>query len=155
MNLTYKVETASREEIRLHLEACDRSFAPLLSSRVDLFDYSSKIFEKAVSFEAWEDNALVGMINAYLNDTGSRTGFITNVSVLKEYMGRGVASILLNTCLEHAARLGFSKIQLEVSRNNGPAIKLYSRAGFKAVKETGEYFLMERQIGGQWVQGPS
>lgn len=149
MNLTYKVETASREEIGQHLRACDGNFADPLSSRVDLDAYADKLAENAVCFEAWDGDLLVGMINAYLNDMSNGTGFITNVSVLREYMGRGVASSLLDTCLGYAASLGFSRMQLDVSPNDQPAIKLYSRAGFRAVKEAGEYLKMECRTGSQ------
>lgn len=152
MTLKYKIKTASREQIYSHLKECDGNFAPPLSSRVDLLDYSRKIFEKSISFEAWQDNILVGMINAYLNDVSNQTAFITNVSVLKECTGESVASILLQMCLEHARNLTFSNIRLEVSRENSAAIKIYSRVGFKVIEESGENLLMEHKILGQSTQ---
>lgn len=147
MALTYKTRTASWAEIHRHLEQCDQDFVPVLSSRVDLLDYSRKISEKAVSFEAWDGSALVGMVNAYLNDTRTRAGFITNVSVLKGYARRGVASALLAMCLEHARQTGFSKIRLQASPENQPALRLYSRAGFVVVAETADHLLMECDVG--------
>ena len=152
MTLNYKVKTASEEQIYLHLKECDGNFTPPLSSRVDLLDYSRKIFQQSISFEAWQDNDLVGMLNAYLNNASNRTGFITNVSILEEYMRKGVASSLLYMCLEHARNLGFSRIKLEVSRENSVAIKLYSRAGFKVMEESREYMLMEYEIFRQSTQ---
>ena len=152
MTLKYKVKTASKEQIYSHLKECDGNFTPPLSSRGDLLDYSRKIFEKSVSFEAWQDKVLVGMINAYLNDPSSQTGFITNVSILKEYMGKGIASTLLEMCMEHARNLSYTGLKLEVSRENSAAIKLYSRAGFKVIEESGENLLMEHDILGQSTQ---
>jgi ribosomal protein S18 acetylase RimI-like enzyme len=152
MTLNYKVKTASREQIYSHLKECDGNFTPPLSSRVDLLDYSRKIFENSISFEAWQDNVLVGMINAYLNNGSKQTGFITNVSILKEYVGKGVASILLQMCLDHAQNLCFNRIKLEVSRENSAAIELYSRADFRVIGESGEHLLMEHKILGQSVQ---
>jgi ribosomal protein S18 acetylase RimI-like enzyme len=152
MTLKYKVKTASKEQMYSHLKECDGTFTPPLSLRVDLLAYSRKIFEKSISFEAWQDNVLVGMINAYLNNASDQTGFITNVSIRKEYMGKGVTSILLQMCLEHARNLSFNRIKLEVSRENSAAIRLYSRAGFTLIGESGANLLMEHKILGQSVQ---
>ena len=152
MTLEYKVKTASKEQIYSHLKECDGNFRPPLSSRVDLLGYSDKIFEQAVSFEAWDGNVLVGMVNIYLNDESHRTGFITNTSVLKGYMKKGVASILLQMCLEYARNLGFSRIRLAVSRANGAAIELYSHAGFKASGIYVENLLMDCEIAGKTTE---
>jgi len=152
MTLRYTVATASIEQIHSHLKQCDEHFTPRLSSRVDLFEYSQKIFHGSVSFEAWEDSALVGMISAYLNDANNRTGFITNVSVLKEYSMKGIASSLLAMCLQRARHLGFARMKLRVARENRAATKLYSQAGFKVTEERGEDLVMEREILGQSTQ---
>jgi ribosomal protein S18 acetylase RimI-like enzyme len=148
MKLVYRTNSASCEEILRHLERCDSDYKPPLSTRVDLLSYADKIHSRAVSFEAWDRDAnlLVGMINAYLNDTRTQTGFITNVSVLREYRGLGLASALLAMCLEYARKNGFTSIELEVAPNNAPAIKLYSRAGFKAVTMKGDNLIMRYAI---------
>ena len=130
----------------MHLKACDESFVPPLSSRVDLVDYAAKLSDKAVSFEAWQDNVLVGMVNTYLNDISKQIGFITNVSILKQCAGKGVASTLLQIGLEHARNLGFSMIRLEVSRKNNAAIRLYSRAGFKEIEVREDEIEMECEL---------
>jgi ribosomal-protein-alanine N-acetyltransferase len=148
MTLVYKMGAAPREEIHWHLNQCDRDFTPPLSSRVDLLSYSGKLFENAVSFEAWEDSTLVGMVCAYLNDMRTRTGFITCASVLKGYRGKGVASKLLEMCLEHARKHSFGKIKLEVSASDCPAMHLYSKAGFEVVRESRDSLLMECSIRG-------
>ena len=144
--LVYRVMSASREQIRAHLEICNGNFLPPLSSRVDLFDYSSKLFDKSVSFEAWDGSVLVGMLNAYFNDTDNRSGFITNVSILKQYLGQGIASKLLQMGLKHACDHDFSVLRLEVSRDNNPAKRLYLMAGFKTVEESGDILLMEYAV---------
>ena len=149
MTLIYKTRTASYEEIHRLLEECDTNFIPPLSSRVDLLAYARKIFENAISFEAWDANVLVGMVNTYLSDASTRTGFITNVSVLREHRGKGIAFILLQMCLDHPRRIGFSRVRLETSLQNAPAIRLYSRAGFRTVEVSGGNLLMECEITGK------
>ncbi len=146
MGLIYKTKTASRKQVLSHLQECDANFSPPLSQRVDLADYANRLSEKSVSFEAWDGSILVGMLNAYLNNVDNRTGFITNVSVLKEYARRRVGSTLLQMCLEYASQRNFSCIRLAVSRENGPALGLYSGIGFKVIAEEGNKLLLEHNI---------
>jgi ribosomal protein S18 acetylase RimI-like enzyme len=149
VSLAYKTGTASLEQVLRHLECCDEWFVPSLSSRVNLDEYARKTHGNAVSFEAWDEDtgSLVGMINAYLNDPKGQTVYITNVSVVREYTGHGIASALLAICLARAQADGFSVVKLEVSPENVTAMRLYARAGFKAVADSGKgYLLMVRQI---------
>jgi 2-polyprenyl-3-methyl-5-hydroxy-6-metoxy-1,4-benzoquinol methylase len=150
--LLYTSATASRDEIHLHLMKCDSHFSPPLSSRVNLLEYSDKLFAKAVSFEAWDEGILVGMVNAYLNSSETRHGYITNVSILEEYKGKGIASSLLKMCLAYAREHEYNRITLEVSSENFPAIKLYSKSGFKVTQKCGDSLMMEYEITGNGAE---
>lgn len=133
MNMTkirYTIKTAAEEEICFHLKECDDNFSPPLHERVDIEKYSKKIFEKAITFEAWADHLLIGLLAAYFNDHISHSGFITCVSVLKNFMGAGIASELLPRCIEYARQHHFIHITLEVSKDNNPAIGLYKKFNF-------------------------
>ena len=147
MTLIYKMQSASKDIILLHLQQCDLSYRPPLSSRVDLREYADKMFARSVSFEAWDRGALVGLVNAYFNGAENRVGFVTNVSVLPEYTGQGVAKKLLRMCLDYGSDRKTRVIRLEVSRENEPAVSVYSNAGFRVVGEDGMDLVMEREIG--------
>lgn len=125
-----------------HLEECNNSFVPLLSERVDIAEYSAKIAAKAVTFEAWEKNKLAGLVAVYIN-MDLLTVFITNVSVLKQYAGKGIAKQLMVHCIEYAGKNSFKNIQLEVSKNNTKAISLYKGLNFIEYGSRGETLLME------------
>jgi ribosomal-protein-alanine N-acetyltransferase len=146
MTLRYEIATASTEQIYSHLKECDKRYCPPLSSRIDLLAYAIKLSDKSITFEAWEEDRLVGMVNAYLNDLSSRTGFITNVSVVQKCAGLGVGSALLEMCFERARKLGIERINLEVSRENSTAIRLYTKAGFRVSAEHFENLLMEYKL---------
>src|SRR5438046_2814866 len=94
--IDFREETATREDIQAHLQACDNDFIPNLGLKVNIAEYSKKIRARAKTFEAWSDKNLIGLVAAYLNDRDTRTGFITSVSVAKQFMGRGIASKLLD-----------------------------------------------------------
>lgn len=141
-NPVYREKTASMEEIHGHLLECNHNHHPPLDRKVDLLEYAGKIFEKAVTFEAWSDGSLVGLVAAYLNDGSGRTGYITNVSVTREFMGRGVALKLMGICLEKAADCGIQVMMLEVSKSSAAAIALYRKLGFEEFQDRGDTIMM-------------
>ncbi len=145
--IEFREGTATEEDIRAHLADCDGNFSPRLSLKVDIGEYSRKISVKAQTFEAWFGDSLVGLVAAYLNDRDARRGFITNVSVAKEFMGRGIASALLDRCLDRSKQDGVEAIGLEVSTTSREAIRLYEKLGFSELERKGETVVMGMTIG--------
>lgn len=135
-----------------HLRACDDYFVPPLSGRLlGIDDYAHKIADKAVRFEAWAGDELVGLVAVYCNFNGGRRAFITNVSVLPECQGRGIASRLIIRCINHVRELDFARIELEVDDRNRAAVRLYERHGFLTDREVcqpggGMYLAMRREL---------
>ncbi len=121
---------ATGDEIAHHLRCCDNDFVPRLSDRVEIDSYAQKIVNNALRFEAWDNNALVGLVATYCNDSSGHIAYITNVSVLHEWFGKGVATQLLSRCIAHITEHGFERIELEVDSGNTNAIKLYEKSGF-------------------------
>ncbi len=126
---------ASAAEIAEHLARCDANFVPLLSGRVEINSYAQKIASFATRFEAWSDGTLVGLVAAYCNDHEKRIAYITSISVLKEWAGKGIATCLMSRCIEYAQTLGMRQVSLEVAQENAPAISLYEKNGFVRGRE--------------------
>lgn len=116
--------------VAAHLQACDGSFVPSLSTRVELKAYAAKIAQFAERTEAWSGIELAGLVAAYANDPERRTAFITSVSVLPAWHGQGLASRLLLACIERVRELGFESIELKVDVRNTAATQLYRKHGF-------------------------
>lgn len=140
--LDFKMNTASEAEILLHLSDCSHSFIPQLNSRVDVAKYAERIAKHSVTFEAWNDNKLIGLLAAYFNDVEYFCGYITNVSVYKEYEGKGVASRLLEQSISYAGNNKFKEILLEVNELNLHAIKLYKKHNFATKNKQGDCDVM-------------
>ncbi len=139
----YHLNQASAVELAEHLLRCDVDFVPPLSDRVNINDYAQKIANKAARFEAWSGGTLIGLVAAYCNDSESRISYITSVSVLREWTGKGIARDLTNLCIEHAQAMGMRQISLEVASDNAPAIKLYEKSGFVASKANPPFVTMD------------
>lgn len=137
MTISFSTGQATCGEILTHLRACDAAFEPLLSGRVNLDEYAEKLSRKAITFEAWEGDRLVGLVAGYFNDLATQEGFITTVSTHPEYTGRGSASALMAMALRYAADHGFEAVSLEVGEHNQPALNLYQKWGFKRIGTSG------------------
>lgn len=133
---------ASQREIAEHLLLCDADFVPPLSDRVDLNDYAQKIARKAMRFEAWSNDTLVGLVAAYCNDQMNHIAYITSVSVLKAWTGKGIATRLVHHCIEYARAMGMRQVRLEVACDNKQAVRLYAKSGFIADKSDGPFTIM-------------
>jgi ribosomal protein S18 acetylase RimI-like enzyme len=128
IEIAYNRADAAR--VAAHLRACDGSFVPSLSTRVELEAYAAKIAQFAERTEAWSGAQLAGLVAAYANDPERRTAFITSVSVLPAWHGQGLASKLLLTCIARVRGLGYEGIELEVDVRNTAATQLYRKHGF-------------------------
>lgn len=133
-SVEYLFDKATAEQIYEHLMCCDADFVPALSSRVEIKDYANKIVNKAIRFEAWLDNTMVGLVAAYCNDQEGKIAYITSASVLRAWTGNGIAMRMINQCIEHVKELGMVQINLQVASENTPAIRLYEKSGFTAGK---------------------
>jgi len=146
MGILYTQGKASAEDIFFHLNKCNKDFTPSLDNKVNIQEYASKIFEKAVTFEAWDEDILVGLVAAYVNDRGNQVVFITNVSVIETHRGKGIVCNLLKNCISHARQNHFKSIILEVSALNGRAILIYEKAGFQIQGNKNSLLIMKYNI---------
>ena len=65
---------------------------------------------------------------------------INNLAVHPRWRGRGIGGRLLEALLEIGARQGCLEATLEVRPSNGPALSMYSRAGFQVVGRRRGYY---------------
>jgi len=128
-----KQNCANNLTITEHLRACDTFFVPSLSERLNIGDYADKILFQAERFEAWFGHNLVGLVAVYCNAPNKNTAFITSVSVLPSWQGKRIGAAILDQCISHVRELGFKRLELEVAKNNQPAIALYERRKFVVV----------------------
>lgn len=70
-------------------------------------------------------------------DAGIEAPLMSNVAVGKKFRRKGIAEDLVKKAEEVAIEWGYSDIYLLVERQNSPAIKLYSKAGYRKVWEDG------------------
>lgn len=134
-NLQYKTKTASRQAIINHLQECADYFIPPLYTYVNINNYAEKIYSESMTFESWDGSNLIGLIAAYFNDEKSGVGYITNISVIKQYQSHGIASQLLKTTIDYGKVNNFTRLMLEIRNTNKRILKLYNKFGFVIAKQ--------------------
>jgi ribosomal-protein-alanine N-acetyltransferase len=134
--IVYGVNRASAAEIATHLFRADTAFEPSLSSRVEIRAYAQKLHDRAIRFEAWLGQGLVGLVASYSNQSDRVTSFVTSVSVLPECQGLGIGAKLMSQCIEHARNLNFREVALEVNERSVNAILFYQKLGFHTLSSS-------------------
>jgi ribosomal protein S18 acetylase RimI-like enzyme len=129
-DIRYRKNSASCESIIGHLNKCGNDFNPPLYTYVNIEQYAIKIRDNAVTFEAWDENELVGLVAVYFNNLITRVGYITSVSVIEERQRAGIATNLMRKAIEFGKKKDFKELRLELNINNSSAIKLYKKSGF-------------------------
>jgi ribosomal protein S18 acetylase RimI-like enzyme len=140
--VVFSVNQSSTAEIAAHLLGADAAFQLTLSSRVEFLKYAQKLQDRAVRFEAWLGEELVGLVASYCNQLDGGKSFVTSVSVWPKCQGLGIADQLIRKCIEHARGLGFGRIELEVSKQSFQAIALYQKLGFIILGSSGSILTM-------------
>jgi ribosomal-protein-alanine N-acetyltransferase len=85
----------------------------------------------------WRDGPLVAFACVWVIDQELK---INNLAVHPRWRGRGIGGRLLESLLEIGARQGCLEATLEVRPSNGPALGMYSRAGFQVVGRRRGYY---------------
>ena len=140
-----KFNQSKFSDIYNHLKCCDKHFTPFLSSYVNLDSYSKKLESTADRFEYWSDQTLIGLLAMYKR-VNTNSIFITNMSIINSFFGKGYASNLINKSVLFYKDGGFSRIDLEVNINNIKAIKFYSNNMFNIKSSEGKKILMTRNL---------
>lgn len=103
----------------------------------------------------YEDNGkLIGNITLSTIKIHDETVYlISNVAVLPEYRGKGIAKSLTRTALQYIESKGVKQIWLQVKRDNQPAIDLYDQFSFQTfmtrttwIRKRTSLFLIENKI---------
>lgn len=131
LSVIYEIKKADNLAIEKHLSICSNFFIPPLETYVDIPEYALKLAKNAITFEAWYDNELVSLIACYLNNKINKNGFISNISTIPSFQGKGISSILLQNLINYAIRKDFNYLSLEVKKLNKKAISFYMNKKFK------------------------
>lgn len=144
MEIFYKINNSTKKDIYEHLVICDTYFDNILSNRVNLDEFSEKVYTKAIRFEAWYTDKLIGLISAYFNN--DVIGFINHVAVFTRFQRKGISRNLLQSCIDYGKKNNYKFIHLEVDIKNKKAIELYKSLNFVVLENADNNIKMRKDI---------
>ena len=68
------------------------------------------------------------------------TGHVVSIAVAKKHRRKGIGKALLEELIKRMKEAGLKKDILEVRVSNEPAIRLYEKLGFRAIKRLKSYY---------------
>jgi ribosomal protein S18 acetylase RimI-like enzyme len=105
--------------------------------------YLTRLFQRIAEragaiFVAEHAGAVIGFIACYVKDTGSlvetaaysRYGFVSDLDIVAEWRGRGLAQRLLAAAEQHLAQRGVTRLRIGVLATNIAAQRAYAKYGF-------------------------
>ena len=143
ISLRYSINDSNYKDIRNHLERCNHLFNPILSSYINLDEYSMKLFEQSIRYEIFHDIDLIGLVAIYHS---SNVGYISNFSLEQNFIGSGLSNDLMSVCLEASMSKKLKSIGLEVFKENKRAVKFYTKHGFMVEKENNKGFTLVKNL---------
>jgi [ribosomal protein S18]-alanine N-acetyltransferase len=149
MSAVLKSTTAARRqasELRVMTPA-DIPSVMLIENDIYPFPWTAGNFADslAAGYRCWlhfEGSAVVGgNLAAYaVVMIGAGEAHLLNLSVAREYQGRGLGARMLAMLMTNAQREGAHNMLLEVRPSNAAGIALYSRAGFTQLGQRRGYY---------------
>jgi ribosomal protein S18 acetylase RimI-like enzyme len=149
------------DEVYVHLKESELvqtvSIRPLLKTDLPALEwegeylYFRKVFEDVYKktekghVKAWvavgRDDYMIGQVFLQLASErreladGWNRGYLYSLRVRPEWRSQGIGSRLISTVENALRNMNFSRVTLNVARNNQNAIRLYSRLGFQIVAD--------------------
>jgi GNAT superfamily N-acetyltransferase len=142
--MLFALNKSSENQVYNHLCQCSSYYKPQLDSYVNLNHYSKKLYTHSLRFDCFEKEQLIGLIAIYANKD---IAFITNVSVLPQFQGKGIAQKLLDKCVFFLKEnFNLNSIRLETFTENKRALNFYIRNHFKIIGKEKNKITMELRI---------
>lgn len=139
LNIKYSKNNSNYIDILNHLQRSNHLFKPVLSSYINLDEYSLKLYERSTRFEIFNDTYLIGLLAIYnrFNEC-----FISNFSLEESFIGHGLSNHLMLNFLEDSKIKKVKSISLEVFKINQRAVNFYNKHGFKIDQENNEKYTL-------------
>ncbi len=124
------INNSNIDDIQNHFDFLPKEYIKSIKDRTDINEYLNKIYNLAERYEIWDKKDLIAFVAVYINKGITVPAYITNVSIVKDKQGLGLAKRLLKYLIEDLTTKKYKKIELEVKEDNKPALSLYRSFGF-------------------------
>ena len=122
----------NKEDIYNYLVKVQNDFVTPINQKVDLHDYSEKVFNIANIYDIKNGKEIIAIGICYCNDYESYIAYLSLLSVSSEYQGKGIASFLIQEIVKDVKETGMKEIDLHTE--NLIAEYIYKKNGFVEIE---------------------
>lgn len=122
-----------KKEIASFLKANDYQFMPPLSERVEIEEWTQKLFKEAVIDLAWSENTLVGISFYYSTPDEFPYARHVGICVDESQKGRGIGAALIQQCICCCQKRGSVGIESQTWESNNVSRSLFEKFGFEEI----------------------
>lgn len=149
-----KLDYTNKVQLVDYFLAVQYDFSPALFERiknrsdvVSVEDYVEKLLINANVYAYFNlSSEIIAVIAIYTNDTISKNAYIPILSVKKNWLGKGLASSLVEQAIQ-IAKINFMKtITVKTWHPNTKAISLYSKFNFIIIEKDNSNVLFEKKL---------
>lgn len=121
-------EKVNKEQILMFLKSIDSSFYPPLSSRLNLMEYSAKLYKKGKVLALLENN-LIGSAVFYYIDNAKAKAYIPVLGSIDSFQGKGNMLFLMKTLEAKLKKEKFESLSMETWEGSR-ALNFYIKQGY-------------------------
>ena len=112
------------------------------------FEAAQKIYEKRIRIAFREAPVFVAVhdTEGVVGFCSLRDGEITLIAISKNYQRRGIATRLIQSCIDECRSTGLKKLKIATQGSNRPARNLYEKLGFKRTQIEKEFHKHENTV---------
>lgn len=129
-NIQFDIRELSFLEISDFFKEHDNDYFEKLSDRVNIDEYSKKLLESSIQFTLWDNINLIGLSPCYFNNIEEKVGYISSLTIKKDFRGQKLGSKLINQISEYARENGFNIIMVKIHYLNEKSHQFYQKNGF-------------------------
>lgn len=129
-NINFYLSKLSIEEIERFLILNDNNLFEKLSTRVNIHEYSKKLYENALHFTLYKHENLVGFSPCYFNNEEKESAYISALIIRKSYQGLGLEEKLLGYIKEFSKHNKFNQILVSFHCRNSQSVEFYKNNSF-------------------------
>lgn len=117
------------------LKKFDNIFPINISEKINLKEYSHKLFKFAKTYKVFMNSECIGFISFYINEN-SKISYLTLLAIEKKFQGKGIGKMLIKLFEQISIENKMEIMELEVFNENKKAIKFYEKNGFNFFKKS-------------------
>lgn len=140
--MEFKISCSSEEQLTQFVKSNFIQFPLDFRKMCETTQYTHKLYTKALHFECWEDDELIGLLCAYVNDEG-HFAYVPYLCISVKAHNKGIASRLLEQIY---SLKGINYVELEVRISNKSAYNLYRKKGFTEISRNKEKIQLRKNF---------